>query len=262
MTLNAIYRWHEGTLLPLDYSDMSEILIDVADSWLVSDGSVLALGLHRRRFLDGIEASGHDAAEAAEFWDAAIAAIPRAGDWFPRVELQQHAGAPLLVFRLRPAPERNRKVTLITHTGDDPRHRATVKGPALHALMRLRTQAQSRGADEAIILSPLGHVVEGTSSAVLWWRGDMLCCPAPELDRVDSVTARSVIALATALGLDISWEVVEPSELDGLEVWTANALHGLRIVTRWIDGPATAEQPGRLGEWRARLDGLRKPLPE
>lgn len=262
MTLNVIYRWHEGALLSLDYSDMSETLIEVADSWLVTDGSVLALDLHRRRFLDGIEASGHDLVDAAGFWDATITAIPRTGDWFPRVELQQHAGSPLLVFRLRPAPERSRQVTLITHTGDDPRHRATVKGPALNALMRLRTEAQARGADEAVILSPLGHVVEGTTSALLWWRGDVLCSPAPELDRVDSVTARSVIALATALGLDISWEVVEPSELDGLEVWAANALHGLRIVTRWIDGPSTAEKPGRLGEWRARLDGLRRPMPE
>jgi hypothetical protein len=41
-----------------------------------------------------------------------------------------------------------------------------------------------------------------------------------------------------------------------------NALHGIRIVTAWVDGPATAEQPGRLATWRARLDALRKPLPE
>lgn len=262
MTLNVIYRWHDGALLSLDYSDMGETIIEVADSWLVSEGSVLAIGLHHRRFLDAVAAAGHDRADAEAFWAAAITAIPRTGDWFPRVELQRHSGAPLLVFRLRPAPERGRSVTLVTHTGDDPRHRASVKGPALHALLRLRTQAQARGADEAVILSPLGHVVEGTTSALLWWRGDMLCSPAPELERVDSVTARSVIALATALGIDIAWEVVEPRELEGLEVWAVNALHGIRIVTRWIDGPSTAQKPGRLGEWRARLDGLRRPLPE
>ena len=54
----------------------------------------------------------------------------------------------------------------------------------------------------------------------------------------------------------------DPEELDGLEVWALNALHGIRIVTSWIDGPATAEEPGRLATWQARLDALRKPLPE
>jgi hypothetical protein len=44
-------------------------------------------------------------------------------------------------------------------------------------------------------------------------------------------------------------------------VWALNALHGIRIVTGWVDGPATAELPGRLDVWRARLDALRKPLP-
>jgi len=55
---------------------------------------------------------------------------------------------------------------------------------------------------------------------------------------------------------------VTPDELDGLEIWALNALQGIRIVTEWIDGPSTAEQPGRLALWRARLDRLRKPLPD
>ena len=110
--------------------------------------------------------------------------------------------------------------------------------------------------------SPLaGFVAEGAFSALLWWRGDVLCSPAPELERVDSVTARSVITLATALGVDVYSEAVAPDDLDGLEVWALSALHGIRIVTGWIDGPALAEEPRRLATWRSRLDRLRKPLP-
>ena len=71
-----------------------------------------------------------------------------------------------------------------------------------------------------------------------------------------------MLALATATGVDVLHDTVLPGQLDGLEVWALNALHGIRIVTGWVDGPATAEQPGRLDAWRARLDALRKPLPE
>ena len=51
-----------------------------------------------------------------------------------------------------------------------------------------------------------------------------------------------------------------PAELDGTEVWSLSALHGPRIVTGWIDGPSTAELPGRLSTWRSRLEKLRKPI--
>lgn len=258
MSVTSIYRWHEGTLLPLEYCDMTETSIVAADSWLVVDGRVLALDVHRRRFL---QAAGLSPA-IDSFWDAAIATIPRDGAWFPRVELQRRGDGTSLVFRLRQAPERTRSVRLATHTGPDPRSSPRVKGPDTDALLRVRTQAQQRGADEAVILSPEGFVVEGAYSSLLWWRGDVLCAPSPELERVESVTARSVIALATALDIDVLSESVAAAELDGLEIWALSALHGPRIVTAWVDGPAPAEEPGRLRLWRTRLDRLRRPLPE
>ncbi len=258
MSTTSLHRWHDGVLQPLEYCDMTGIRILAADSWLVRDGSVLAIDLHRSRFLDAAGATP----QAEEFWDAAIAAIPRDGDWFPRVELQQRgAGGKLFLFRLRSAPELTRSVRLAALDAD-PRTVPGVKGPDTDALLAARVEAQRRGADEAVILSPEGYVVEGASSALLWWRGDALCAPSPELERVDSVTARSVVALATALGVDIYYESVAPDDLDGLEIWALSALHGIRIVTAWIDGPAPAEEPGRLGVWRARLERLRRPLPE
>jgi branched-subunit amino acid aminotransferase/4-amino-4-deoxychorismate lyase len=75
------------------------------------------------------------------------------------------------------------------------------------------------------------------------------------------VTAKSTLTLAAALGVDIYHEDVAPTELEGLEIWAVNALHGIRIVTAWVDGPQTAEEPGRLTKWRTLLDRLRKPLP-
>jgi hypothetical protein len=253
---SAIYRWRGGRLEPLDYCDMAEVTVQVADSWLVSEGRTLALGLHRSRFLGSVTMP----ADASEFWDAAVAAIPRSGDWFPRVELQSRSGAAQLVFRLRGAPTRTRSVVVATHAGADPRTRPLVKGPDLESMLRARTAVQPLGAEEAVILSPDGYVVEGAYSAMVWWRGSILCAPALDLERVDSVTARSLMGLATALGTEIYHEAVTPAELDGTELWALSALHGPRIVTSWVDGPGLAELPGRLEQWRTRLGALRHPI--
>jgi branched-subunit amino acid aminotransferase/4-amino-4-deoxychorismate lyase len=255
MSVTSIYRWHAGVLEPLEYCDMTDTSIVAADSWLVRAGSVLALDLHRDRFLDAVT----DSADARAFWDAAMAVIPDTDDWFPRVELQLRGDGLMFVFRLRSAPELFRSIRLVAADGD-PRRSPLTKGPDTGALAAARTAAQQRGADDAVILSSHGFVVETAHAALLWWRGDALCAPSPELARVESVTARSVITLATALGTDILYESVTPADLDGLEIWALNALHGIRIVTAWIDGPSPAEEPGRLGVWRTRLERLRRPL--
>lgn len=276
---SVAYRWKRGALELLDYCDTGGQTLEVADSWLVNDGTVLALELHRSRFLSSVGARGFgripaagpaeagqsgdagQSGEAERFWEAAIAAIPRSGEWFPRVEMLSRDGAAQFLLRLRSAPERTLSLVLASHGGADTRTAPSIKGPDLAMMLRLRTEAQQRAADDAVLLSPDGFVVEGAHTSLLWWRGDTLCAPSPELQRVDSVTAKSIITLASALGVDVYYESVTPDELDGLEVWAVNALHGIRIVTGWIDGPSTAEQPGRLRKWRRLLDTLRKPLP-
>ncbi len=148
----------------------------------------------------------------------------------------------------------------MTHHGDDPRRFPGMKGPDIEAMLRIRTEAQASGADEAVILSPLGFVVEGAFSAPLWWRAEALCAPPVEFERVDSITARSVLTLAAALGIEIRYEAIMPHELDGSEVWMLNALHGIRLAVSWIDGPELTAWPGRRETWQRRLDALRKPL--
>jgi hypothetical protein len=234
-----IYRWRDDHLELLEYCDMTERRIIVADSWLVSDGRTLARDLHRERF-------ERTAGPQPAFFDA----LP-VTDAFHRIELHDNGQ---LLYRERPIPERTRSVTVATASGD-PRTQPTVKGPDLEAMLHLRTEVQPAG--EAVILHD-GYVVEGAYSALVWWRGNILCHPSAEFERVDSVTARSLLTLAAALGVDTFEEAVTPSELDGVELWALSALHSARIVTSWTDGPELAELPGRLDLWRKRLDALRR----
>ena len=187
MSESSIHRWHEGELHLLDYCDLTDTRTAAADSWLVTEGSTLALDLHRQRFFD---AAGALIDDLDRFWSASIAAIPHTGDWFPRIEVQLRGGDAFAVFRLRTAPALSRSVRLASHHGADPRTSPRIKGPDTAALLRIRTEAKAAGADEAVIISPDGFVVEGAYSAILWWRGDVLCAPSPDLDRVHSVTAR------------------------------------------------------------------------
>ena len=281
------FRWRDGLLQRVsDTAGASAPLASAplaSDSFLVEDGRVLALDLHRSRFLAAVAAVrpagarsgttqdegavfavGSGAApsigEGAAFWDTVVAALPRTGDWFPRVDLVDELGTPSFRYLERPAPGRARSVVLRTHDGPDPRTTPRIKGPDLAVLHRVREAAAARGAGDVVIRSPGGFVVEGGYSALVWWRGESLCLPVPELERIDSVTANVVVTIATALGTDVLWEETEPHDLDGLEVWCLNSLHGIRIVTEWIDGPGVAEMPGRLAAWRSRLGRLSRPL--
>jgi branched-subunit amino acid aminotransferase/4-amino-4-deoxychorismate lyase len=260
MSAATVSLWRDDHLQARDDCDVLPAAIEAADSWLVVDGAVRGLELHRTRFMTSIPRGRYRQLDPDAFWNAAIAAIPRTGCWFPRVELRVQLLQPQLLLRMREAPELKRSIVLAT-AARDPRKAAGFKGPDLDAMTRLRTDAQDRGADEAVILTPEGFIAEGSTTSLAWWRGDALCVPSTDIRRVDGVTVRSLMTLAAAMGIDVLYESVTPAELDGMEVWALNALHGIRIVTSWVDGPATAEQPGRLATWQARLDALRKPLP-
>ena len=250
--------WIDGHLKPAGATDSADDQLMAADSWLVEDGRTLGLELHRQRFERAV-VGRVGIADAAGFWHAAIGSIPAHGTWFPRVELTG-GHSPRLGILLRAAPQRRRTAMLATAAGPDRRTRPLVKGPDLAAMARLRAEVAVRGADEAVILSPEGFVVEGAYSAILWWRGETLCFPVNEFARIPSVTAATLLTLATALGVETADEAATPDDLDGLEIWVLSSLHGIRIATGWIDGPTTAEEPGRLAVWRERLGRLSRPV--
>jgi branched-subunit amino acid aminotransferase/4-amino-4-deoxychorismate lyase len=268
--INATFRWANGALELLDDCDVVERQLQAVDSFLVDNGRALAVELHRRRFISTAMARGYqDEAGLNGFWDAATRLVPDEIQWFPRYEFATSRGAQQLQFRLRSAPELSDSVRLFTYRGADPRTEPALKGPDLDAMLRLRQSAQRAGADEAVILTgdatagaagaadvAAGAIADGSTSAIMWWRDQTLCIPPSSVPRVDSVTAASILTIATATGVSIAEERAQPVDLDGCEVWAVNALHGIRAVTSWIDGPEVAPVPTRAPLWRKRLKAL------
>ncbi|GIT79126.1 hypothetical protein LLS1_07950 [Leifsonia sp. LS1] len=257
---STLFDWSGAELLARDTCEVAETELLVADSFLVDGGGVLALGLHGSRFAESARLQGHlDRSDLERFWEAGVAAIPRDGAWFPRLELVRTRDALRLRFRLRTAPPLGTELVVAT-AASDPRRVPDIKGPDIERLSVLRQRAQQRGAQEAVILDE-GFVADGATTALLWWRGDTLVTPPLSLPRVDSVAARTVRGVAAALRIPVDEEEARPAQLDGVTLWAVNALHGIRTVTAWVDGPALSPDAARLDAWRARFSALVRPLP-
>jgi branched-subunit amino acid aminotransferase/4-amino-4-deoxychorismate lyase len=240
----------------------------VADSWLVRDGRVRGLERHRERFLRACdEAGGPPLRRMLEFWRDMTDALPRTGEWFPRVELAP--GSLDLRLLLRHAPPLGTGVRVWATGQSDPRTVPRRKGPDLAALARVRERAAGEGAEEAVLVAPSGTVLEAATASVLWWENDTeddtengtLCLPPPRLPVLPGVTLALILERARRDGIRVAHRERTVAELDGREVWLVNALHGIRPVTEWLGGPLKAAPAKRAPEWRAWLDDLMEPLP-
>jgi branched-subunit amino acid aminotransferase/4-amino-4-deoxychorismate lyase len=258
-TLNAMselgegwHPWRPGVDKPwveLDWCDPHAGRLLVADSWRVVDGRVRGLDRHRERFL---AATGTHRTDGDVFWRDVVAALPRTGDWFPRVELRHRADGTQLGLRLRPTPPTSTDVVVAT-APHDPRTQPLVKGPDLDALQALRVAVQPSGAGEAIIVDARGAIIEGAYSGLLWWRGETLVRPRDAVPRIPSVTVQLVLEAARADGVELAEAEALPAELEGCELWVLSALHGLRAASRWVDGPTLA-RPHHAERGRRWLD--------
>ena len=259
----------DGPWTSVDWCDVHAGSLLAADSWRIVEGRVRGLERHRARFLAAVAPFRDD---GAAFFDEVAAALPRAGDWFPRVELRARGiPAPIvdegetpatgLSLRVRPTPPTAEEVVVAT-APHDPRTRPLTKGPDLDALQRLRTAVQPLGAGEAIILSSEGLIVEGAYSGLVWVRPNgVLVHPSARLERIPSVTAGILLEAAAAAGATIEAADARPTDLVGCELWVLSALHGLRVATAWVDGPELARDPGTAERARRWLDEAATELP-
>lgn len=255
--MTSIWRWDAANARLTPTARPAEVR--VIDSFLVEDGRVRGMPVHRQRFRRACrQLAGSASGDTDRFFDTAIKMIPMPGRWFPRVELVLENGLPGYRLLIREAPRRTGQVRLWTCPEPDRRREPTVKGADLTWLGEIRAAAAESGADEAALVSSSGHLLEGATTSIVWWRSDTLCVPSARAV-LPSVTRRLLIDAALATGTPVSEEAAAPEDLADVPVWTVNALHGVRPVTGWAgltDAPPV-KQPGR---WQAYLDELAVPL--
>jgi branched-subunit amino acid aminotransferase/4-amino-4-deoxychorismate lyase len=229
-------------------SSSATTALRVADSFLVANGKIRGLDLHRRRFTASCAAAGID---AGRYFDDQVKRLPGFGRWFPRFELD--AGGKLSV-QLRPAPPQGGRIRVVVHDGPDPRTQPLVKGPDLDALGELKAQAgKAFGADEVLLADPDGVVVEAAYSAVLWWEDDTLCVPPTDRPYLPSVTSELVRRIAATEEIEVAERARTAADLADAEVWLVNALHGIRPVEAWNHDPIDPLPFTRSTAWQQRL---------
>lgn len=257
---SELLRFSSGTLTEVPISLGTQLA--VADSFLLEDARVRSFDMHLLRFRNWVEKIAPDeTAHLDEFFESSIVRMPTKGRWFPRLELHtDQAAGNRLHLRLREAPDPLGNAILWTYPEADPRVNPLVKGPDLSLGLQLRRRANMVGADEAVLLSDSGHIAEGALSAIVWWRGDVLCAPSDDTTWLDSVTRREVFAIAEQMGLQTRIEKAKPADLVETEVWLLSSLQAIRPVEAWLElgGPLAA--PSHVESFNKRLRLLVSPI--
>lgn len=212
--------------------------------------------------------SDHEQKQLDSFIEDSRDAIHRFGEGFPRLELWRDAdGSPRLECALRPLPQLTDSLALRSSIAE-PGPFARVKGPNIARYAALN---RSLGA-EALLVGSGGLVREGATTSLLFWTDERDDSGhfIDLTERVSSVTEGILRAAAdqrlvgtkparTRSGR-LHGATPTVAELQGCEVWTLNALHGIRPATH-IDGLALpAFDPARLQWFREALDRSWEPV--
>jgi branched-subunit amino acid aminotransferase/4-amino-4-deoxychorismate lyase len=249
------FCFRDNTLVLVTEGQQAEVQLEVADSWLVEDGRSRSIDAHFERFARWVGSVSPDCTPSLPaFFEAVKGKIPSEGRWFPRIEFHAEAESPNhLYLRLRKAPDQLGEVVLWTLPDPDPRQNPEVKGPDLSLGMQMRRNAKMHGADEAVILSKDGYVLEGALSSLVWWRGDTLCSSSDDLPWLPSVTRQEIFSIAGQMGYQTRTERVKPADLVDLEIWALSSLQGIRVVSSWIDLGGPVAKSAHFDAFNKRL---------
>ena len=259
--LGDFYRLEAGELKPVIESS-SEVQLKVADSWLVEEGRVRSLTAHFDRFGSWvIQEDPNQQQYLIGFFAEIKRLLPREGRWFPRMEYHAEQPSNLrLYLRLREAPSKIESVCLWSYPEPDPRMNPTVKGPDLSLCQQLRRHANMNGADEAVITDAKGFVAEGALSALVWWRGDVLCSSNDQTKWLPSITRDEVASIASQMGFEVRVENVKPQELARLPIWALSSLNGIMPVRSWVGVSDELPESVNLDAFQRRLKLLSSQL--
>jgi branched-subunit amino acid aminotransferase/4-amino-4-deoxychorismate lyase len=246
-------QFSEGAFTPIEWCDPARQTTLVADSFRVEDGWVVALERHLERFSASVLATTDTPADRLEPFVAALPArLPRQGSWFPRIEAVDTPGGATLRYRERPAPTWSAEV-VVARAPHDPRRYPHIKGPDLEALLSLRTAVAPLGAQEAILVSQDDYLMEGAYSSLMIWRAgeDHPTVVPPSTPHLPGITEQLLLDIAQSHTVPVSHEDLRVSDLEGAELWILSALHGIRVATSFVGGPALSPVPHRRDHWQS-----------
>jgi hypothetical protein len=243
---------------PVD-EDALEVL--AADSFVVDESLIVGFPRHRERFFAACVDAGVDNSEAFDdFVDRSMLWFPREGRWFPRLDVVTDGHEHWYRYHHRIAPPRQDTARLAVAKSDT-RQVPWRKGPDLERMAQLRMHV-SQVADEALILSADGIIIEGAYSAIVVIdadEGEFSLTPA-KYPRIESVTEQLVSELARDEHFDVIRRTNTVAELEGKEVWVLAALHGIRVATEIVGGPPLVVNMGRRNDFQERLREYEYPL--
>lgn len=179
----------------------------------------------------------------------------------PRGYSPKGADRPTLVMTLHPAPVWNPTASprwkLATASFRLPAHEALAQFKTCNKLAQVlaRAEVEARGADEALLLSTDGHVVEAASSNLFWVEGRTACTPPLASGILPGVTRVVVLELCQSAGVPTREATLLPEDLartDG--VFVSLSSWGI-VAASELDGRALPECPlvGDLCRGYARL---------
>ena len=124
-----------------------------------------------------------------------------------------------------------------------------VKSLSYAANMLAGTIAREQGADEALLVTPQGMVLEAPTSTFFWVEGDQVFTP-PLADRIlESITRRYVFSVTGAVERSIGLKEMLESADEAFLASTTREVQAIRRIDSFElggPGPVTAELAGQL----------------
>lgn len=117
-----------------------------------------------------------------------------------------------------------------------------------------------QGADDAILSTSTGFLLEGLTTSIFWWEGSTLCTTSPSRRVLPGVTSQLLRFIAEEENIPFAHRFRKPDDLNGFEVWAVNALHGIRRVVVWEKSPFQTSSHIDIDFWRQKLDKFTKPV--
>jgi branched-subunit amino acid aminotransferase/4-amino-4-deoxychorismate lyase len=212
----------------------------------VRGGTIPLLGQHLERLARGAAAVGLGAPPD----DLVTQAEALAGRGEDRILRLAWSAAGAMWSEREPAGPEAWKVAVV----DEEHPGYPVKTAVRAAFDRALAAAEKMEADEAVLCTATGTVVEATRFALVWMEGEDLCYPDPDLGGLPSVGLARLRDVAAEAGVTTRAAWVAADGLRGVPVGLVNAARGL-VRVEALDGrrvpDSTVLEELAVGFWPA-----------